>query len=250
MDDRPDVALQGSELPPAASPPIFNMPQALSMTLALLFAIYGIWAYVLNDEWQSIIFVHFGFTPLRYVYPLMDQDLAWLWTPVTYSLLHGSLQHIGFNVLWLAAFGAPVIRRIGTLRYILFWILSAATAAFFHAALHWGQETILVGASGVVSALMGAACRFAFNGRRGYDRIGGHLNPRQSILGAFRNRTVVIFTLMWLLGNVLIALGLPLVGADVGEVAWDAHIGGFLFGFLLFGAFDPIPVVRQIDRSA
>jgi membrane associated rhomboid family serine protease len=36
-----------------------------------------------------------------------------------------------------------------------------------------------------------------------------------------------------------VALGLPLVGADAGEIAWDAHIGGFLFGFLLFALFDP-----------
>lgn len=97
----------------------------------------------------------------------------------------------------------------------------------------------MVGASGVVSALMGAACRFAFPPRGGYDRVWGHLYPRQTIKGAFRNRTVVIFTVMWLIGNVLVALGLPLVGADAGEIAWDAHIGGFLFGFLLFALFDP-----------
>ena len=157
---------------------------------------------------------------------------------MTYSLLHGSIEHVGFNSLWLAAFGAPVVRRIGTVRYLLFWIFSAAASAFFHAGLNWGDETLLVGASGVVSALMGAACRFAFPSGRGYNRLSGHLYPRQPILAAFRNRTVVIFMVMWLLGNVLIALGLPLVGAESGEIAWDAHIGGFLFGFLLFALFD------------
>ncbi|RWX75410.1 rhomboid family intramembrane serine protease [Neorhizobium lilium] len=252
MDDRPDFSGQDAALQadPQAPQPIFNMPRSLVFTLVLLFVIYGLWAYLLDDEGQSYVLIHFGFTPLRYVYPLTEQDLAWLWTPVTYSLLHGSLEHIGFNALWLAAFGAPVIRRIGTIRYILFWILSSAASAFFHAGLHWGQETILVGASGVVSALMGAACRFAFPRNRGYDRIGGHLYPRQSIIGAFRNRTVVIFTLMWLFGNVLIALGLPLIGADVGEVAWDAHIGGFLFGFLLFAFFDPVSSRPSPDTPA
>jgi membrane associated rhomboid family serine protease len=257
MDERPDVADDEVErreterqAEQEASPPIFNMPRSLVVSLALLFLIYGVWAYLLDENSQSYVVIHFGFTPLRYVYPLIEQNLEWLWTPVTYSLLHGSLEHIGFNALWLAAFGAPVIRRIGTLRYIVFWMLSSAAAAFFHAGLHWGQETMLVGASGVVSALMGAACRFAFPDSRGYDRIGGHLYPRQSILGAFRNRTVVIFTLMWLFGNVLIALGLPLIGSDVGEIAWDAHIGGFLFGFLLFGLFDPLPVAAARDTAA
>jgi membrane associated rhomboid family serine protease len=253
MDDRPDRPVQEPEpMQPhvQASPPIFNMPGSLVATLALLFGIYAVWAYLLDNDWQTFIVIQFGFTPLRYVHSLAQQDLAWLWTPVTYSLLHGSLQHIGFNALWLAAFGTPVIRRIGPVRYILFWVLSSTAAAFFHAALHWGQETILVGASGVVSALMGAACRFAFAGARGYDRLGGHLHPRQSILGSFRNRTVVIFTLMWLFGNILIALGLPLVGGDMGEVAWDAHIGGFLFGFLLFALFDPIPAGPARNRRA
>ncbi len=248
MDERPERPEQ-SDLPQQAeraSQPVFNMPRSLVITLALLLVIYVIWAYLLDDDGQTYVFVQFGFTPLRYAFPLFDQDLAWLWTPVTYSLLHGSLEHFGFNALWLAAFGAPVVRRIGPARYIVFWALSSAASAFFHAGLHWGEETVLVGASGVVSALMGAACRFAFPRNRGYDRFGGHLYPRQSILGSFRNRTVVIFTLVWLLGNVLIAIGLPLIGTDVGEIAWDAHIGGFLFGFLLFGLFDP---VRPSARS-
>jgi len=148
-------------------------------------------------------------------------------------------------VLWLTAFGAPVVRRIGTTRYVIFWILSAAAAAFFHAALHWGEQTVLIGASGVVSALMGAACRFAFPVRGGFDRTYGHLYPRQSILGALRNRTVAVFVAIWFVGNVLIAIGLPLFGQDAGQIAWDAHIGGFLFGYLLFGFFDPVPTATR-----
>jgi membrane associated rhomboid family serine protease len=46
---------------------------------------------------------------------------------------------------------------------------------------------------------------------------------------------------MWFAGNLLIAFGVTLFGADMGPIAWDAHIGGFLFGFLLFGLFDPLP---------
>jgi membrane associated rhomboid family serine protease len=225
--------------------PVFNLPGVLMLSLLLIVGIYVIDTYLLDEGLQSEVLIEFAFTPLRYVYPLSAQGLEWLWTPVTYSLLHGSIEHVGFNALWLAAFGAPVARRIGTVRYVLFWILSAAAAAFFHAALNWGEQTVLIGASGVVSALMGAACRFAFPERGGYDRTFGHLYPRQTILGAFRNRTVVIFTVMWLAGNVLIAVGIPLVGGGAGEIAWDAHIGGFLFGFLLFALFDPVPATSR-----
>lgn len=240
----PDVA-EPWEADENEKQPVFNLPGILIFSLLLIVGIYLIDAYLLDDGLQSDVLIHFAFTPLRYVYPLSAQGLEWLWTPVTYSLLHGSIEHVGFNALWLAAFGAPVARRIGTIRYVLFWILSAAAAAFFHAALNWGEQTVLIGASGVVSALMGAACRFAFPARGGYDRTFGHLYPRQTILEALRNRTVVIFTAMWLVGNVLIAVGMPLVGAGSGEIAWDAHIGGFLFGFLLFPLFDPLPATSR-----
>jgi membrane associated rhomboid family serine protease len=244
MDDRPDMApddaFKGEEQERQPSPPAFNLPRILLLSLALLIVLYVIQEYVLSGDQRLAFIVELAFTPIRYAYPLGDQGYEWLWTPVTYSLLHGGLEHIGFNGLWLAAFGAPVVRRIGTVRYLLFWAFSAAASAFFHAAIHWGEETLLIGASGVVSALMGAACRFAFPSGGGYDRNFGHLHPRLSIMSALSNRTVVIFTGMWLLGNVLIAFGLPLIGSDMGEIAWDAHIGGFLFGFLLFGLFDPI----------
>jgi len=247
MDDEPDKAeeRQETEEGDKRSQPVFNLPRSLVVTLALLAGIYVIQEYLLDEDARAYFIVNLAFTPLRYAYPLAEQGFAWLWTPVTYSLLHGSIEHILFNALWLMAFGAPVVRRIGTFRYVVFWILSAVVSAFFHALLNWGNETLLIGASGVVSALMGAACRFAFPPRRGYDRTHGHLYPRQSILGAFRNRTVVIFTAMWLIGNLLIAFGVTLFGADMGPIAWDAHIGGFLFGFLLFGFFDPVPPSRM-----
>ena len=253
MDDRPDMVSENAYRESDPRPPAFNLPGILLLSLVLLVALYVIQEYLLAGDSQVAFIVTLAFTPVRYVFPLMDQDLSWLWTPVTYSLLHGSVEHLLFNGLWLAAFGTPVVRRIGTLRYLLFWILSAAASAFFHAALHWGQETLLIGASGVVSALMGAACRFAFPSGRGYDRSFGHLHPRQSVVAALSNRTVLFFIGMWLVGNVLIAIGLPILGSDAGAVAWDAHIGGFLFGFLLFALFDPIrpdrPVLDPSERS-
>jgi membrane associated rhomboid family serine protease len=246
MDDRPDMAQDdirddaSAQRDEQKSQPAFNLPGILLVSLAVLVALYVIQEYILSGDDRIAFIVTLAFTPIRYAFPLAEQGYEWLWTPVTYSLLHGGIEHIAFNALWLMAFGAPVVRRIGVYRFVVFWVLSAAASAFFHAALHWGEETLLIGASGVVSALMGAACRFAFPPGGGYDRTFGHLYPRHSIIGSFSNRTVVMFTAMWLFGNALVAIGLPLIGSDVGDIAWDAHIGGFLFGFLLFGLFDPI----------
>jgi membrane associated rhomboid family serine protease len=50
-----------------------------------------------------------------------------------------------------------------------------------------------------------------------------------------------MFMLFWLIGNALIAVGVPLIG-DAGQaIAWDAHIGGFVFGFFLLNLFDRKP---------
>ena len=220
--------------------PIFNLPPALAATLLILFAIFLVQS-LLSPETLNRFFFTFGFIPRRYTVPLTQQGLEWLWTPVTYSLLHGGIEHIVFNCLWLMAFGAPVVRRIGTLRYVLFWIVSAAASAFLHAALNWGDLTLLIGASGVVSGLMGAACRFAFPGERRPGRLPAHMSPRLSILQSLRSRTVLMFTLFWFAGNLLIAFGVTLIGDTSQPVAWDAHIGGFLLGFLLFGLFDRRP---------
>lgn len=247
MNDRPETPIADEDLrdeerfhEDEGRQPVFNLPGILTATVLFLAGIYVIDAYLLPDLWREWLLVTFAFIPLRYLYPFAEEGMRQIWTPVTYSLLHGSLQHLLFNGLWLVAFGAPVVRRIGAVRYLLFWILSAAASAFFHAGLNWGEPTVLIGASGVISALMGAACRFAFPRHGGYDRTFGHLYPRQSLVGALMNRTVAVFVGLWFAGNILIAVGLPLFDAGSDAIAWDAHIGGFLFGYLLFGWFDRV----------
>lgn len=253
--------MEDEALPPPPTPeveterrpqrnPVFNLPPALTASLGLLIAIFAAQSLLLPDDMLDWFYVTFGFIPARYVVPFSQQGLEWLWTPVTYSLLHANIEHILFNGLWLMAFGAPVVRRIGTTRYIVLWILSAIASAALSAAVHWGSMSPLIGASGVVSALMGGACRFAFPpAGRGYGGQLAHLNPRLTIAQAFRSRTVVTFILLWLLGNILIAVGIPLIGDGSQQVAWDAHVGGFLFGFLLFSLFDrAVPTEALPDR--
>ncbi|ENN85734.1 rhomboid family protein [Rhizobium freirei PRF 81] len=232
--------------------PAFNLPPIILASLAVLVAVFALmnvpsW----SDDRLNWIYFTFSFMPARYAFPLAQQGLEWLWTPVTYSLLHGGVEHIVFNSLWLMVFAAPVARRIGAVRYVIFWILSSAASAFMHAALFWGDQTLLIGASGVVSALMGAACRFAFpvaDGRRISMRE-AHLNPRLGILGALRSRTVVVYIVMWIAGNALVAFGITLAGDSSQPVAWDAHIGGFLFGFLLFALFDRQPRMEEQEAA-
>ncbi|KQV42536.1 MULTISPECIES: rhomboid family intramembrane serine protease [unclassified Rhizobium] len=218
--------------------PAFNLPGGLVVILAVLIAIHAIRTYLLPVAVDNELIFNFAFLPARYDHPLADQNLAWLWSPVTYSFLHGSWEHLIFNGFWMVAFGAPVVRRIGMIRLAVFWCLSAAAAVAMHVVFHWGEMTVVVGASGVVSGLMGAAARFVFSPSGRISRQFAHLNRRLSVAEALSNRSVLVFAGIWFLTNFLIGLGVFAFGG-AGAIAWEAHIGGFLFGFLLFDLFDP-----------
>ncbi|MBB4187882.1 membrane associated rhomboid family serine protease [Sinorhizobium terangae] len=218
--------------------PAFNLPAGLTGILLFLIAVHAVRTYLLSEAADQELILNFAFLPVRYTLPLSEQGLVWLWTPVTYSFLHGSWDHLIFNIFWMVAFGAPVVRRIGMARLAVFWCLSAAAAVALHTAFHWGEIVVVVGASGVVSGFMGAAARFVFSPSGRISRQFAHLNRRLSLTETLANRSVLVFTGIWFLTNFLVGLGMFSVGG-AGSVAWEAHIGGFLFGFLLFGLFDP-----------
>jgi len=226
--------------------PAFNLPGSLVAVLGLLTLIHALRAHVLSASADEFVLLHAAFIPARYTIPFAEQDLAWLWSPVTYSLLHGSWEHLVFNAFWMVAFGAPVVRRIGPPRFLVFWCLSAAAAVALHSAMHWGAMIVVVGASGVVSGLMGAAARFVFSPSGRISRQFAHLNRRLSIREALSNRSVLVFSGIWFLTNFLIGFGQLFGNVAGGAIAWEAHIGGFLFGFLCFPFFD-VPAEDRRD---
>jgi membrane associated rhomboid family serine protease len=232
----PETDVDSTEL--RSREPAFNLPPGLTGILSFLIAVHVLRTYVLPAEIDQELILNFAFLPVRYTLPLGEQGLVWLWTPVTYSFLHGSWEHLIFNVFWMVAFGAPVVRRIGMARLALFWCLSAAAAVGLHIIFHWGEMAVVIGASGVVSGLMGAAARFVFSPSGRISRQFAHLNRRLSFAETLTNRSVLVFTGIWFLTNLLVGFGFLSIGG-AGSVAWEAHIGGFLFGFLLFAFFDP-----------
>jgi membrane associated rhomboid family serine protease len=86
--------------------------------------------------------------------------------------------------------------------------------------------------------MMGAAARFGFQIRRVQGRA-AFAGAIQSIPQVFSSRATVVFLAVWLGVNLLMGLGFNAPGVT-GDIAWEAHIGGFLAGF--FG-------VRLFDRS-
>ncbi len=168
------------------------------------------------------------------------------WSAVTYAFLHGSWMHVLLNVFWLAAFGTPVARRLGTARFLIFCAATAVGGSMAHWVTHLQDVVPMIGASGVVSGAMGAAAWFAFSSGRGGGLIdpSARFRPRQTLSSLLRNRQVLVFFGIWFALNVLIGVSAAPLGLTDGGIAWIAHIGGFLAGLAVFPLLDPVPRPR------
>ena len=146
--------------------------------------------------------------------------------------------------LWLLAFGSVLCARIGTLRFLAFSISGGIAGALLFLALNPGLAAPVIGASGAVAAMMGGVMRFLFNA---IDRGQGYLLrknpaaiPRVPLCSALRDPRIVFFSIVFIAINLLTTFGFGRFGAS-GAVAWQAHVGGYLFGLLTFSAFDTAP---------
>ncbi|MBO0765767.1 MAG: rhomboid family intramembrane serine protease [Hyphomicrobiaceae bacterium] len=162
----------------------------------------------------------------------------------THVFVHGDWVHLGINCAWLVAFGPPVARRIGTARFLAFFLACGIGGAVFFLIFN---SAPMVGASGAISGLMGATLRFLFVPLLDHDAeaLAGTRRPHLSSLSAsFTDRRILIAIATWTLINVLVALAAPTL-FEGRNIAWEAHLGGFFTGLLTFGLFDPPPPHSQ-----
>jgi membrane associated rhomboid family serine protease len=239
------------EPPEAPREPILTLPLALTVYIALRAAIHVV-RLLLPFDVDDLVVETFGFIPKRYDSTLLDVSFpggsgAKLWTFVTYSLLHANLSHIGFNVLWLLPFGSALARRFGAVRFFLFMAVTAAAGALAHLITNEHAVAPMIGASASVSGTMAAAIRFAFvqgsflSFSRG-DADAAAKVPALSLMQALRNGRVLGFLAVWFGVNIIFGVYSIAIGMEGGTiVAWQAHIGGFLAGLMLFSLFDPVP---------
>ncbi|MDP2411030.1 MAG: rhomboid family intramembrane serine protease [Pseudolabrys sp.] len=238
--------------------PAFNIPFIVMVLLAVLAAIHGVRTLLLSEDQDIDVLIAFAFIPARYESSaVLGGTLpggfgADVWTFVTYSLLHADWTHLIVNSVWLLAFGSAVARRFGTSRFIAFWAVTAAAGAALHLATHAGEQVPMIGASASISGTMAAAMRFAFQqggplGSLGSTDERAYRVPALPLTGVLSDPRVLIFLAVWFGINLLFGLGsLPITGSEQ-SVAWQAHIGGFLAGLLLFSWFDPPQRPLQYD---
>ncbi|HEX5507098.1 MAG TPA: rhomboid family intramembrane serine protease [Pseudolabrys sp.] len=231
--------------------PLFNIPTVVLVLIGIFAVIQVLRADVLDAFDRNYLDELFAFIPLRYDNSrLIDGPLpggvgAEIWTFVTYAFIHGSWTHLFVNSIWFLPFGSAVARRFGTGRFLAFFAVTAAAGALAYLFAHGGEDSAVIGASAAISGTMAGAMRFAFQrgGPLGFWRENdeeAYRVPALPLSGVWRDFRVVIFLVVWFGINFLFgAVSLPLTSGDQ-PVAWQAHIGGFLAGLLLFGWFDPV----------
>ncbi len=143
---------------------------------------------------------------------------------LTSMLLHGGWMHVIMNAVAALAFGAPVARlldvRWGPTLFLLFYVGCGVLAALGYGLIHWGGTQPMVGASGAVFGLIGAATRL----------MGGH----GQVL-ALSDGRVIKAAIAWMAVNAVVGLIGYVPGAAGAGIAWEAHAVGFVVGILAIG---------------
>ena len=252
--------------------PAFNLPGIIVAVCGILLGIQALRAFV-SVETDNWIIATFALMPARVTialhlmpgsitkayHALVDRNAlladqidfligdgrARWWTFLTYALLHGSWAHVGFNCVWLVAFGSPVARRFTAFRFLLLLMVAALAGSVAEYLCDMTGFQIVLGASAAVSGAMGAATRFVFRPSdeptRIFDRARLNEAFRQPALSLERlltTKAALVFVVFWFATNLLLGYVPAIGGLGDAPVAWQAHIGGFLAGLLLFPLFD------------
>ena len=179
----------------------------------------------LGPDLRTFLF-HWSFIPVRLMLAVdggAESIAAPALTLLTSMFLHGGWLHLIGNMWYLWIFGDNIEDRFGHLRFLLFYLAAGIAAGLLHYVAHVDSRLPTVGASGAIAGVLGAYAA-AF--------------PRArvvTLLPIFPFFQVIALPALLVLGVWFVfqfASG-ALSGGAGGGVAWWAHIGGFLFGFLL-----------------
>ncbi len=242
------VEHQDQPRPPAGGggQPAINAPKVVLVLFALMVAVWGLQSLV-TRQGEGWLLLHFALVPARYdisnglIYP--GGWAADLWVFVTHMFMHGDWLHLAINGFFMLAFGSVLARRLGTGKFLLFSLLSGLGAAGVHLWAYWGDQAPLIGASGAISGQMAGTVRLMFaRGMSVMDaqRLGVRHIRALSLAEVFTNPRALIFLSVWVGGNILFGAG-GIMAPDGASIAWEAHLGGFAAGMLIFGLFDGRP---------
>ena len=224
--DKPETDQNTGRPERGSRQPIFNAPAPVLGFAALLLILHGGFG-LLDQAGQRDLIWQFALIPERLgaLLPALQypDGLSAALTFVSHAFLHGDWMHVGFNAAWIVAMGVPVWRAFGG-----GWRAALGFGAvFFGSAIAGGlafvwfsePQSWAIGASGGASGLMAAALAVSVRWPE----------------GPIRNRLrggLILPDLAFVALNVGVGfIGVGLLGS---AIAWQAHIGGYLAGAVLF----------------
>jgi hypothetical protein len=223
-----------------------------------------VWLTSLPDKDELWVLAHYGFVPARVeqlvnphkvvevkfeqlrrhpVLPVAQRQVvgvvrlqpdrsAVIVSIFTMMFLHGSWMHLLGNMWFLWVFGNNIEDRLGSLLYVLFYLLGGIVALFFHWMVTSGADAAVptVGASGAVSAVLGAyAIAYPFTHIRTLLFLG--------IFFTLVDLPALIVLGVWFIVQLFQAKGM--LGGGEANVAFWAHVGGFVAGWILMPLLAP-----------
>ncbi len=173
----------------------------------------------------TLTYVKYGLVPYelthgQMIYPTIRP--VWV-TLFTSMFLHGGFMHILGNMWFFWIFGNNVEDYLGTAKFVLFYIAGGVVAALTQVLINPSSKVPVIGASGAIAAVMGAYFYLFPNSKI------------KTLVYVFYFITFVeipapFFLLVWFIMQLI--PGLTPSGSSQGVAFW-AHIGGFVFGFLV-----------------
>ena len=175
-----------------------------------------------------------AFVPSRFVANPIGDVL----TLFTAMFMHAGWVHLAGNMLYLWIFGDNVEDRFGHLPFIVFYLLCGLAATFAQLAFNLGSSVPNLGASGALAGVLGAYILLFPQGR---IKV---LQSQQVI-----QVPALIVIGLWIVLQIFSGVGSIGATEDTGGVAYMAHIGGFIAGFLLtflFRGSQGVRATRQV----
>ncbi|MDD5468850.1 MAG: rhomboid family intramembrane serine protease [Anaerolineales bacterium] len=153
--------------------------------------------------------------------------LPFFLTLFTSMFVHGSLTHIGFNMLYLLAFGDNVEDRLGRWRFLIFYLLAGLLATVAHILSNPASQVPTVGASGAIAGILAGYILLFPKGR---VRVFFFLGP----FSRTTRISALIYVGFWFVTQFFSGIAtLGVTTAETEGVAYWAHIGGFAAGLVM-----------------
>ncbi len=203
--------------------PTFRTPY-LTIGLIIVNTVVFLFSRTFGVEGFAKFLTSFGYTPLLFLGGgAVSHVPSWLYiTPISSMFLHGGWMHLIGNMLFLWIYGNNIEDYFGPIKFLLFYLVSGLAAIFLYTVFNPHSTVPLVGASGAIAGVMGAYMA---------------LHPKARITCLLFYFLITFVTLpakvvlgVWFAYQVLMSM---IGGATGGGVAWLAHVGGFIFGWVL-----------------